>query len=682
MSVPPRSPPPAPPGPWGAPAAPGQSGRHGLVATGWVRPAPALAGPAAQGAVFASCALAIGLVCTAFDSMPYAVLGAGALAAGIAIGLGTALGRLVERASGLLAALVVGVVMAMLLGVLASQGFALPFISVPLAALFALGLDWRRVDRLRVLPLGCGIFVIAAVGLDRGWAYPAAIAWFAVVLVALWLLEADARRALGRPVPLAQEAAPPAPAPTGDLVRTLGIGLAVGLTAAFLLGNPSCSRPQPDTPDLPEQAGDHSFGGGKSWTPDQVPPGGELGPDDQEVTTDAEGNRIFTDPGSGETYTVFEEDGRQVVRDEDGNAVGEIEDDGVRAGPGDGDAALYRLDDDGRVYTETEDGERLYLDRSGDRTVLRNEDGNVVAEGSRYDDHLHIRVPDGDTVVPDPDGDGQIPVPNSGLTDGALGSEEGRTVEHRDGKTIITDADGERRTYDTDARGRDRVTVEGPHGGRTTYTYDDSGPYPEVSEYADDGRLIARYRYDPDGVIVEPDGGVGAGSEGSSDGGGPAHDTVPADGPTTADEPTPGDEPAEDGAVPWGWILGGIVLVAAALAGGIWLARRHTDDAEHTWAEQQVRRIGTYGEAHHRPRRRTESIVTFTRTLAETVAPDERLPAVGQSLSDALFDRGGIGTERQAWVEATLDEIFEAHPPPAWTDRFHRRDRTPASTAG
>ncbi|QXC59215.1 hypothetical protein KSP35_12425 [Aquihabitans sp. G128] len=636
-------------------------------------------------AVFAAAVLAMALVCTSAGQAPYAVLGAAALAVGILVGLSTRLGALAERVPGLLLALMAVVLVTVLLGVAASSGIVVPPAAVPLAGLAVLGLDWRLVARLRLVPFLSGLVVVVVVGTrtDETWAYPAAVVWFALAIGALWLLENDRRRSLDRPEPLAHAVGPPEEPHTGDVLRTIGVGLVIGLAAAFLLGNPSCS-PHPKTPNppvdkLPDLGNLPS--GGERAQPGEVPPDRRLDGDAQERTFDIDeaGNRSFTDPATGERFTVTDEGGRDVVRGEDGREVAQIDPDGVVAGSGGAGSARYRVDGQGRTYTEDASGNRYYLERSGGRTVLRDRDGKVVAEGRAGDDHLVIRDPDGSTLVPDPDGDGRIPVPGAGLSERTLGDGAGRTVTHEDGKTVITDADGDRRTYDTDAQGHPRVKVE--ENGRPTrsYSYDDSGPYTVVSEFDEDGKLLRRYRYDPNGVIVEPGGAVGSSSDPGASSGSGSSGSGSSD-PGSADPP---DQKAEHD-VPWGPIGLGVLALAAVAALVWWLSRRPGPEGERPWAEAQVRRIDDFGTAHGRPRARATTVVEHTRDLASSVAPDERLVEVGRELSVALFGRGGLGPDRQAEVEAMLDAVIEAHPPPSWTDRFHRKkdDAAPAAAAG
>jgi len=167
---------------------------------------------------------------------------------------------------------------ALALGLAAAAGVTgIPPVVVVLVGLVVVGLDWRKVGRLRVVPFASGVFVVGAVSLERGWAYPAAVAWLVTAIGALWLLQNDDRRALARPAPLA--AGPDGTeVRSADLVRTLGLALVVGLAVAFLLGRPSCDNsPNPPTPPEQFQPGDplNPSGGNPSGDPTGGEPTGD-----------------------------------------------------------------------------------------------------------------------------------------------------------------------------------------------------------------------------------------------------------------------------------------------------------------------------------------------------------------------------------------------------------------------
>lgn len=685
------------------------------------RAAPAAASPAAQLAVFATCTLAIGLTGAAVGAIPYAVLAVGALAGGVALGLTTGAARLVETVPGLVGALLAMALVGVFLGFAEAFGpGGIPPVVVVLVGLVVLGLDWRKVGRLRLVPFASGFFVVASVSLERGWAYPAAVAWLAVAILALWLLQNDERRAIARPAPLLAAGPVGGEVRSADLVRTLGLALVVGLAVAFLLGRPSCD----DSPSPPDQTSDQfqpgdpldpsanpsggdpsggepSEGSRRRANPGEVPPeyrdGGRSGESgdpsgsggETRTKVDEYGDRYVEDPETGERYSVEEgEGGRSVIRDGDGNVVGEVDDDGVVARDGEGGEQRYRTDEDGRLYVESPDGERYYLDDSGDGSpVLRDGDGKVVAEPGPggADDHLVIRDPDGDVLVPDPDGNGEIPVPNGGVRDGLPGWAGGTTYRRDGGKLVATDPDGSTRTYDTDWVGRDRVRVERPGSRTRVFVYDETGPYFTVIEYDEDGRFVRRYRYDPDGVIVDtdPSGATYPGGSGQ----GPA--TVPPGQPTderSDDQTTTTTTPEaaepdgdEDRSYTW-WIVGAVATMVSGVAVVLFLRRRRAPEpVERSLAEALVLRIEAHGCAHGRPRRRAETIVAYTSALSATALPDPRLADIGRLLSQALFGATPPPADRLEHGDATFTEIVETYPDPTRADRRRDRDHVGAA---
>ena len=208
-----------------------------------VGPMTTPARPPAQVAVFGVCALAMVMVAAAADEVPAAIAPVLALVAGIATGLATRAHRLVDHVAGIVMALVAMVIASIGLVALGfPDDLPVPPITIVVVGTFVLGLDWRKVDRLRLLPFVSGVFVIPVVGMEQGWAYPAALAWLSAAVGALWLLQDDERAALPRPAPLTPmaTAGPPAGRPR-DVAGTLGLALALGVAAALLLGRPSCS---------------------------------------------------------------------------------------------------------------------------------------------------------------------------------------------------------------------------------------------------------------------------------------------------------------------------------------------------------------------------------------------------------------------------------------------------------
>lgn len=668
---------PAPPAPSDGPRPPflGPTGPRPLIR----------ASVAGQAATFVVVTLAIALVWGAVGSLSHAALPIGSLAIGVGIGVATAVGDRLERFPGLVVALITFCVTGLLVGLTSA---AVPPEALAVFPFLALGLDWRFVSRLRLLPFLAGLAILGPVGTGEGWAYPAAVAWLALAVGALWILQNDERAGLDRPAPLGGPPDGGPPARPVDLVRTLGLALLAGLALAFLIGNPSCSGPDADI-NPPDIGADRS---NRPAEPGEVPPErgfGEPGPGggpgrggapgdtsggEREIKVDADGQRYVEDPVTGERYDVTEQGGREVITDGSGRTIAEIDRDGSVTSYDDAGSQRYETDEDGRLYVETEGGERLYVEETpGGDVVLRDGDGDVVARGDASDDHLYVEDPDGDTLVPDPDGDGRIPIPNGGVRDGLPGSDGGTTYRRDGDRTIATDRDGERRTYDEDFVGRPRVTVEREGEDDRTYVYDGTGPYRSVLEYDEDGRLIKRYRYDPDGVTVDDDPvDYRAEGAGGSDGGG--QDGQDGQGGSAGQDQDPAqDQQGDDGdPPPWGTIGLIALAVAAAVGLGIFLWRRRTPPTELRvlpWAAALVAAISAHGAVHGRRRGRSESIAAYCTALSTTVLPDPRLALVGGVLSAAFFAPEPPTAGEQAWAEAVVAEIVEAHPPPGRSER-------------
>lgn len=639
-------------------------------APGWSPPAPGAgrpsspASPLGQVATFAVVALALVLPLQSAGEAPMAVAACAALAAGIALGLGAQLAPRFANVPGFLAAVLALGATVVLTALAAAVGLPFPpWQLFPLVFLLVLGLDWTRVERLRLLVFLGGVLVVPMVGIDRGWALPAAIAWLVVAIGALWVLEHDRRNALAAPVPLGPAHGPGPASHPADLARTLGLALVVGLAAAFLLGNPSCSFDPPDVdpPQTGARPGDPSGGepgepgpGGRSFqeydleTPTQER-GYELGPG---------GERSFVDPDTGERDTVERRpDGTAVVRDEAGREVAELDDEGVVAKDG-ADEQRYRVDDEGQFTVESPDGETYRLGEEDGEPVLRDGQGEVVAR-SDGDGHLVVRDPEGDVLVDDPDGDGEIPVPDGAVRHGigAEGDPVGRTYRTEGDRTTVTDPDGTIRVHDQDGEGNPRLRVEEPGREPRTYVYepDAGGRGTWVNEYDDDGTLVDRYRYDPDAELVDGQVDEGTGT-----------------GEATED---PEDEGGGDDHRVW-WLLG---AVAVALAVATWWYLRRNqqdeDEAERTWAEQLQARLEELGRERGRRRGDAETVAEYAAALASGVlsirdatgavaatGPHEQLVAVGRVLSDALFGPTQPDEATKAWARSVVEAAAEANP--------------------
>jgi hypothetical protein len=169
--------------------------------------------------------------------------------------------------------------------------------------------------------------------------------------------------------------------------------------------------------------------------------------------------------------------------------------------------------------------------------------------------------------------------------------------------------------------------------------------------------------YDPQGRLA---------SDGEGAGGGP--------GP---DEP----DPAEDGegSSPPDWRI--LALVAAVLAalGALawWLSRRTTPVAPMAdappWALRLASEIGREGAAHGRPRGRSEPLARYAAVLRQGPIADERVVAVADVVSAALFSSRDPGPEAQRWAEDTWAAVVADHPAPG---RAERRRAEADRTAG
>ena len=308
------------------------------------------AGGPAQLGVYLEVVLALGLAAAFVDNGVAFGATAAALGAGIVIGIITPLGRWFSDVSGVAAAIVATFVVFLGLaftdgGVFDEEGWLIPLV----VGLGVLGLDWGFVPRLRARAVTSGVLVVPLIGADRGWAYAGAIAWFIGLLLTLFLLERDVRRAALRPIPLTPEP-PPSRINAMDFVRTAALGLAVGLVVALLLSDVTCSPrfEEVSTPTQREPSGiDGSRTEARSLLPPSPNPGGQGFQDELEYSVD--------------------QNGRLVVRDAEGSTF------------------TYDRDDEGRnrVRVEDSDGTRTYVyDESGDGTTVTeyDEDGRKVGE--------------------------------------------------------------------------------------------------------------------------------------------------------------------------------------------------------------------------------------------------------------------------------------------------------------
>ncbi|HEY5155001.1 MAG TPA: hypothetical protein VIJ47_09730 [Acidimicrobiales bacterium] len=178
------------------------------------------------------------------------------------------------------------------------------------------------------------------------------------------------------------------------------------------------------------------------------------------------------------------------------------------------------------------------------------------------------------------------------------------------------------------------------------------------------------------GGATGSDGGVG--SSGQSLPGGPGRgsgnssgSSAHPGGSTTAPAATP---PAPGRSPNWTLLaLVALLAVAVALVVGLvgWWLLRGAPVASRSWAETMADRLDREGARRGRPRRRDETVVSYSAALGSSVLADPRLGTIGQVVSSALFGPAEPTAGARAWTEAAVTEIVAAHPPP------RRRDHRP-----
>lgn len=318
-----------------------------LGARTWEAPDPS-GPPATPRSQVAAAAVAVSALVLGGLAAPE-VLGwfvADAVALVVAIVVGLALPPLppLRKLSGLVLGLIVGgLAMVGTMFLWAAAGLAIPPGLVPLVALVAVGLDWRRADRLRTVVTASGAVVLLAALSKDPVVVVGAVAWLALAFGTYTLLEGDRRAALPRVQPDARAAA--AEARPDDLATTLLIAAAVALLAALVLSVPSCQRrmsgdaggsgagssageagagggsgsgfgsgsgryvPDPDGRFLIPGEGTPGSGGERIPTPDQVPDGLEPGAPRTETLPDGTQLTYEERPDGDVAVTVTDPDG-------------------------------------------------------------------------------------------------------------------------------------------------------------------------------------------------------------------------------------------------------------------------------------------------------------------------------------------------------------------------------------
>ena len=636
------------------------------------------AGAVGQAAAFVECLLALALLAPRLASPVVAVLGAAALAGGIALSVATGVGRRFTGIAGWVAALCTTAVVSVVISLLDARGVSLPRELSILAGLAVLGMDWRYVSRLRGAVVLSGLFVVPLAGTHSPWAVAGGLLWLAGALVTFWVLERDARAAVPRVTdPSGGRGLDEDPRPV-DLLSVLVPALLIGAAAALVLGNPSCSpKTSKGSSSATTANGSPSGRGGQTGANSSSGNGGGASVDpsagadpsasslgagsaplyrldqaghEQSLDVDHLGGGIIR-AGTGPGYSVESRDGRTVVRDADGTVVAEIDGGTVTAHGADGSASQeFQLDGAGHLTVEGTDGQRYQLDESGDALVLRGPNGDVVASGPLDADRVDVRGPDGRALVAGADGAGTIAVPNQATRENLLGQGKTYTTDGS-GHPVVVEPDGVTHTYGTDSQGRPQVQVTGP-GPARTYVYDESGDTLRVVEFDAQGRFVRDFVV---GAPGQPELRATAKPAPGSAGGVRAPKQA-ADGPN--------------------WVLIAAALAVALLAGAVawWLASRDAP-VPRSWGETMADRLGHEGSRRGRRRRPDETVMGYSEALASGPLGDPRVARVGRVVSDALFGRVEPPAATRAWAEATVDEVVAAHPAPRGSDRFRRRSR-------
>lgn len=572
--------------------------------------------------------------------------GIGGLAVGAVLSLSTGIGNGFRRMSALVLAAVVA-----LLGpvVLAMSGAATQttFVGLWILTSVIAGLDLCFVTRIRLLVLPSGLLLLPLVVDDPVSALRWVLAWFASLLVTLWLLDGDTHRDLDHPEPEPGASDRPHRRPA-DLLRILGSGLAAGTALALLVGNPGCSfQPLAD------------LGRHLPW-PDRIP---ELRVDDVpdvpllDLEVDEHGHetrylldpagRRFTGSLTGESLAVVEVDGLDRFLDEAGATRARFLEDGslLVHGPG-GHDVVYRRDDDGWFLPAGD--ERFHV--SGSRpdlpTAVTDSAGDPIAFTSD-DGLLHLDPAGAPTELVDTHGT-TIPVPPDAVVIATTGIHA--AIERVDGLITITDdAFGNRRVYDPS--GDLRVEVHLDDGDRLHLAFD--GSRDRMTASTDRRGRIGTVRIDREGNAFDPL-------------------------PDWAERRSLLDR--------FGPLRPVLIAVTAGVAIALLvrvLRRRErssgTDDP--SWAEDRVRRLESIADGHGIERRPAESVIGFGRRLdTEMDESDGRLVATATILDTALFGHRPLTDAERARVEETIRHVENDRPPLPRRRRRERREHDRADT--
>jgi hypothetical protein len=350
---------------------------------------------------------AVLLVGAAADLIGYAVATAAGFVVGALVGEVTGADRWFRTRPGLLMGMLTFLLL-IVAGVFGAQG-GLPLGSGAAGVLLAVpalvvGLDTRRVDRLRPLLVLGALAVLVAAWIEPDWMPVALVVWGLAAFGAFAVLEADRRAAL----PHVQRDDRGADRTRGgsDLLATIAISLGAALLAALLLSVPSCQR------DGPELRPPGSFDGG-SFRPDGSEYGGIYVPDrDGDVLVPTDGAQ--GEGGPREPIPVPE----RVPSPADGDPVPFELGSGLDAEVevlDDGDRLVTVTGDDGQVwrYRLSPEGEGIRITRIGpdgraERSWYYDPNAQIAVEGGDGDDAYDLATED--LAEPEPEsGDDALP---------------------------------------------------------------------------------------------------------------------------------------------------------------------------------------------------------------------------------------------------------------------------------
>jgi len=214
---------------------------------GRLRVPEARASATSQVAVYVVTAFAFGLLGWATDGYHHAVAAMFALGVGALIGSTTEVDRAFRQASGVVLGILTTLTLTMA-SVIVSNALRLDVGGADVATqlllgagLLVAGLDWRRVGRLKAVPVLAGVPVVIVVAMGSGPVLALGVGWLALAVAALWSLEVDQRRAYEQPRALGPRGDTAPDDGARDLAGSLVLALLLGALLASFAAVPSCS---------------------------------------------------------------------------------------------------------------------------------------------------------------------------------------------------------------------------------------------------------------------------------------------------------------------------------------------------------------------------------------------------------------------------------------------------------